>query len=436
MNASRPPRHVRSALSRVLAFLAAVLLYAILAEGVIEAWFSASPLRWLMSLTLLVYFGATVFLWKYADYSAKAALSTLMLLDLTGLSAWRLGSVEALGGLTIVHLSTSTLATLCVIGASAASALLVTGIPFLPRALRIAVVAGSLYCLSPFVLGLVMGQSFAAVASGASSWPWMPRWISAAFLASIFCCRWGFVAAVYHATSSIGARPVEQVKRWSFTAVAIALSIVMAVPDSRGQPAPSYGTARLVDRFDLPSGAAARPAGSFTSYPAESPPAPPEQIIRNVDLIQAEIPPTRYDLEARSQALGTQAEAAFTFVRDHIRFEAYSGVLRGAAGTYISRAGNAPDRSLLLAQFLKLKRVPTRFVMGRLSQDLAGQLFNRIFNSVPLEPDAVGPAGAAIGTRADAMLTRIRGRAARDYAIIRASLGNSLPEEGPLENRF
>lgn len=428
MSASRPPRHVASALNRIPAFLAAFILYAILAEGVIEAWLSGSSLRWVMTLTVLAYLGATVFLWKYGDYWVKAALSTLVLLGITGLSAWRLGSLEAPGGLTIVHLSASILATLCVIGALVASALLVAGVPFLPRSWRIAVLAVSLYCLSPFVLGVVLRQSFAAIASGTSSWAWIPHWTSAAFLAIYLLLPLGIIAAVYRATSSVGARSVQQVKQWGFTAVAIALCMLIAVPDSRGQPPTSYRT--LVHRFDLPSGAAPRTSGSFASYPTQSSPVPPERIVRNVDTIQAEIPPARYDLEARSQVLGPQAEAAFTFVRDHIRFEAYSGVLKGAAGTYIARAGNAPDRSLLLAQFLKLRSVPTRFVIGRLPQDLAERLYNRIFNPAPLEPDAVGPAGTPIGAQGDAILARIRGRAARDYAMIRAALGDGLPAGG------
>src|SRR5581483_1627412 len=52
-----------------------------------------------------------------------------------------------------------------------------------------------------------------------------------------------------------------------------------------------------------------------------------------------------YDPDLRAKELGDGVEPSFQYVRDRVRFEAYPGVLRGARGAYITRAGNAPDRS-------------------------------------------------------------------------------------------
>ena len=84
---------------------------------------------------------------------------------------------------------------------------------------------------------------------------------------------------------------------------------------------------------------------------------------------------------AASDALGPGVEPAFQFVRDRIGFESYCGVLRGASGTLTSRAGNALDRSLLVADILKRKGIRTRFAVGRLDPSHAERLIARLFGA-------------------------------------------------------
>src|SRR5207302_1661012 len=119
-----------SALGKASAVLVASILYITLAESMLDAWFSGSPLRWWVSLVVLVYSGVTVLLWKLIGYWAKAALSTMVLLALAALSTWRLGSAGAPGGLSALHLSASTLATVGVLGALGLSGSLLAGMPF------------------------------------------------------------------------------------------------------------------------------------------------------------------------------------------------------------------------------------------------------------------------------------------------------------------
>jgi hypothetical protein len=86
--------------------------------------------------------------------------------------------------------------------------------------------------------------------------------------------------------------------------------------------------------------------------------------------------------------LELDAERIFRFVSDEIRYEPYAGVLRGARGTLQTLAGNAADKSLLLASLLDAALVPYRFATG------------------PLEPAAADALAAA--ARVDAASARER----------------------------
>lgn len=72
--------------------------------------------------------------------------------------------------------------------------------------------------------------------------------------------------------------------------------------------------------------------------------------------------------------LGNDAEAIFRFVADEVRYEPYSGQLRGAAGTYFERAGNSVDQSLLLARVLGAIDVRTRLAVGALDEAASASL--------------------------------------------------------------
>ncbi len=63
-------------------------------------------------------------------------------------------------------------------------------------------------------------------------------------------------------------------------------------------------------------------------------------------------------------ALEFDTERIFRFVSEQIRYEPYAGVLRGAEGTLMARAGNAADQAALLATLLKASGVETRFAWG------------------------------------------------------------------------
>ena len=64
-----------------------------------------------------------------------------------------------------------------------------------------------------------------------------------------------------------------------------------------------------------------------------------------------------------STALGS-TQAIFDFVARDIRYEPYSGVLRGPDDTLAGRAGNSADQALLLARLLEAAGVEHRFAFG------------------------------------------------------------------------
>lgn len=129
-----------------------------------------------------------------------------------------------------------------------------------------------------------------------------------------------------------------------------------------------------------------------------------------------------WDVDAKANALGPGLDPAFEFVRDAIRYEAYAGVLRGAAVTYTTRAGNAVDRALLLARLVERKKIPTRFAIGTLSQQQRERLFLRIFDRSGRGASGQLPAA----TDGNGLHERLFRRATRDYDVVRAALGNRL----------
>lgn len=129
------------------------------------------------------------------------------------------------------------------------------------------------------------------------------------------------------------------------------------------------------------------------------------------------------DLAARAERLGAGVEPAFALLRDEIGLDLYSGVLRGAQGTYAQRAGNALDRCLLLADLLRRQGMTVRFVRGVLDDARRAQLLERVFAGPT--PGRDDPALATAGAELRALLERVRVRAGRDRAALAGALGKA-----------
>jgi transglutaminase-like putative cysteine protease len=102
-----------------------------------------------------------------------------------------------------------------------------------------------------------------------------------------------------------------------------------------------------------------------------------------LDELAAGLDRAEFDVKARAAELGADVEKIVAFVRDEVAYEVYPGVLRGAKGTFLGRAGNAPDKSLLLAELLKARGFSVRFVKGTLDDNKAQALVRQMLHKKP-----------------------------------------------------
>jgi len=105
----------------------------------------------------------------------------------------------------------------------------------------------------------------------------------------------------------------------------------------------------------------------------------------------AEFPRSLTEVEALAASFSSPRET-FEHVRDHIALEPYPGILKGPAGTWITRGGNALDRALLLAALLREQGIAATIAHGKLSEAQARGLLQQISSA----PGAVDHIAASI----------------------------------------
>ena len=96
---------------------------------------------------------------------------------------------------------------------------------------------------------------------------------------------------------------------------------------------------------------------------------------------------TQFDLNELSLELAFEdPETIIQFVQDKIYFEQYVGMLRGAEGTLMGRAGNALEQAVLLERLLSDSGAETRFARTVLSDEQAQALVNQMLMPKPELP--------------------------------------------------
>lgn len=113
-----------------------------------------------------------------------------------------------------------------------------------------------------------------------------------------------------------------------------------------------------------------------------------EQFVALIEQLRSHIDRSQFDLEVLLEELDYDAERIIDFVRREIAFEQYPGLLRGALGTLMSRAGNALDQSVLLATLLKDAGYEGRINRGRLSPAQADDVLSQMQPTRPYPPAA------------------------------------------------
>ena len=125
---------------------------------------------------------------------------------------------------------------------------------------------------------------------------------------------------------------------------------------------------------------------------------PPDTLVQAGTQLLKSVPADEYDVAAAAKSIGNDVARTFSFVRDNLAFDPYAGSLRGATGALMVRAGNAVDRSLLLAALLEANGHKVRLVQGTLDADAVERL--RVRSKEP--PVAATPSAMDLPTAAKA----------------------------------
>lgn len=106
-----------------------------------------------------------------------------------------------------------------------------------------------------------------------------------------------------------------------------------------------------------------------------------EEVLKKLDSLKevnAPAPVSRegFDVNSKAARLGKDVDKIFAFVRDEVRIESYRGVLKGARGALMAKAGNSFDRAILLASLLEQAGFQVRYAHGTLNEETASQLLS------------------------------------------------------------
>ncbi len=92
-----------------------------------------------------------------------------------------------------------------------------------------------------------------------------------------------------------------------------------------------------------------------------------------------DIPKRMYDIDALAESMDYDLEKAIEFVKNEVHYDPYLGVMRGAKGTMISRAGSAWDQALLLSALISAMGGEFKIVEGELSNEDSRRLIRKAF---------------------------------------------------------
>lgn len=318
----------------------------------------------------------------------------------------------------------SLVATSLVALALAAAALAFVMARRLPLAARLIGAAVALYGVAALVQGAAAGVTFGAMTRGEGLWQPLPWWLRGAFVGG--CVVLPMAALVQAVKSGSRGWRTPGGTAWRELNEALVYALCAATAFSTWLP---FLQASRQNGGGAASAASTPLAEPLAASPAAASPTAdldPIAAVKAISALSDRVARVDWDVAARAAVLGPGVEPAFAYVRDAIRYEAYPGVLRGASGTYTARAGNTPDRALLLAALLASKKIPTRFAIGTLDESARERLWQRLFDtSIPGIPRPAPSAAPAPAT--GTLRQRVYLRAAHDYGVARAALAKRLP---------
>jgi hypothetical protein len=386
-NASSQPPWYRIAWAAL-----AIVLYLAIADAAVETFLRDSPLRWWISGAAVLYLAicAAVWrlmpkLWRRLNWASQAALSLLVLLALMSATAWMPGGLEQ--GLNLLGQPTSIVLAVLSAVVVALSGVFLARLHFIPLAGKIVVGLLACYGVFAFVFAIGANTPYSSLFHGESQWTRLPFWLQGATVGGLFLVPLALLLEIV-----TGLRQVtrDKISDFAFRVVALGMSLVITVAAIR-VPA------------DYDSGAVETPPWLSESHeePLQQGEAGYQQaseklnrLYAGLDVLNSKIDRSLFEIDALADRLGSDPAAMFHFVRDEIRYEPYTGVLRGALGTLLCRVGNSLDRSLLLAALLEKAGFRTQIASGQLNTQRAQLLVSRLF-----EP--VKPVSSAISSLAE-----------------------------------
>ncbi|HXF82143.1 MAG TPA: hypothetical protein VNN19_05270 [bacterium] len=359
------------------AIAATMVLYALIVDAAIETILSGSPLRWLVAGLILLYVGFSAVLWSRLAWPTRAASALGLLLALAALSALVPGGRAH--GLVLLALPTPVLLAVVTMVATvvATARLLRFGKEVLPR--WVVMTAGA-YATMAWLL----------VAASRPAHPLLifVRSLGTA-LGAFVLIPVGFVLWIldlFQGRVGLAGRTGWLQGASLAAAMAVALS---------GFNAPGPPPQATEQSEACPSGGAAAEPASPLAGSSDVPP----QYRTARERLRDQLSRAALDPAVLQEQLGRDADVLFEFVRDRIVFQPYRGTLRGARGTISAQAGNAVDRSLLLASLLKSAGHRVRFAQGTMTPRSAAAVLQRVLAAEPRTH--AGPFIDAIVERAD-----------------------------------
>ena len=372
----------------------AIVLYLAIADAAVETFLRDSPLRWWIAGAAVLYLAlcAAVWrlipkLWRRLNWASQAGLSLLVLLALMSATAWVPGGLDQ--GLTLLGQPTSIVLALVSAVVVALSGVFLARLHFVPLAGKI--VAGLLaaYAVAAFLLAVIAGTPYPSLFHGASQWTRLPSWLQGATVGGLFLVP---LALLLEIVTGLRRITRDKISDFAFKVIALAMSLVITAAAIRMPADATMGSAAGYDSDAmepppwLSTSSEKLPEGE-AGYKVVS-----ERLNRMytaLDVVSSKIDRSLFEIDALADRLGSDPATIFHFVRDEIRYEPYTGVLRGALGTLLCRAGNSLDRSLLLAAVLQKAGLTTQIASGHLSSQQAQTLVNRLFEPVKPVPQAV-----------------------------------------------
>jgi hypothetical protein len=349
--------------------LAAIVAHLALVDAAIETLWFDSPLHPWVTVPTLAFVGLSLWAWRPGGPLLRrfgpggaAATAAGGLLALFAATAWLPGGQTS--GVRMLLQSTATLLTVVTAAAVVlATTVIVQALTLVPaRARHIAralVVMVGLYALLALALAVFEHASFAGLLQGGGAWQRLPRWLQGPFLGAFVLLPLAVFAQLVQILVHLRDRRSVRLLVQQATVLLVACSATLpGVRTPPGMPLGMEGEARMPG----------------TVVPAQA----LDQSFRLLEGLSRELTRGTFDPQAIVDSQGRAPARLFEWVRDETLWVPYTGELRGPVGVLMDRVGNSVDRSLLLAELLRLAGHTVRLAHASLSEQQAGELLSRV----------------------------------------------------------